>query len=355
MSVQRNYLPLSKLQDGPPATFFLLGTTVEDFSDETSEDEVKDLEALIIRGGRLVISILPVAGKPEMIQYREEKESSKNGEKDAKKKRSSDTSPDEHFKSVFLTQRWGVNFDYESLLADPETGSHIPAIAKKKNGSDVDPSLSWHTALFFDKLDPAWKAVYSRDGHPVLIERKLGRGSLVLSADSYFFSNEAMRKERHAHLLTWLLGGNSAIIFDETHFGIHEEHGISTLIRRYHLYGLVFGIILLSALFVWKNAFSFVPSYEDEGVGSHEFTVGKDNVSGFINLLRRNISPSNLLNICFEEWKKSFSRVQKISPAELESIQNLIGKTSSARKQDLITSYNTIRQTLIERKEKWNM
>ncbi len=378
ISVQRNYLPVSKLQDGPPVTFFLLGATVENFSDETPEDEVKDLEALMLRGGRLVISLLPVAGKPEIIRYREKKEkqkelekqkkeSSENGVKkddpttsskpeDAKKKRPSDPSPDEDFKWIFLTQRWGVNFDYKPLLMDPETDSHIPAVAMKVEGmGDVDPSLSWHTALFFDKLDPAWKVIYSRDDHPVFIERKMGKGSLLLSADSYFLSNEAMRQERHAPLLAWLVGENPAIIFDETHFGIHEEPGISTLIRKYHLYGLIFGIILLSGLFVWKNAFNFVPSYEDQGVGSHEFAVGKDHVSGFINLLQRNISQSNLLNICFEEWKKSFSCVRKFSQAEMESIQNLIGKTSSAKKPDIITSYNTIRQTLIKRKEKWNM
>jgi hypothetical protein len=45
-------------------------------------------------------------------------------------------------------------------------------------------------------LDSNWRVLYERGGYPVLIERVFGSGSIVLCSDSYFLSNEALRRER---------------------------------------------------------------------------------------------------------------------------------------------------------------
>src|SRR5204863_5323220 len=139
-----------------------------------------------------------------------------------------------------------------------------------------------------------------------LIERRFGSGSLVFSADSYFLSNEAMRKERHPQLLAWLIGRNATVLFDETHLGVTESPGIAALVRKYRLHGLVIGLILMAGLFVWKKAISFVPAYDEEQAERHgDAVAGKDSAAGFVNLLRRSISPSEILPVCFAEWKKA--------------------------------------------------
>ena len=42
---------------------------------------------------------------------------------------------------------------------------------------------------------------------PVVIERQYGNGSIVLVADSFLVSNEALRSERHPRLLARLFAG----------------------------------------------------------------------------------------------------------------------------------------------------
>src|SRR6185436_18671942 len=146
---------------------------------------------------------------------------------------------------------------------------------------------------------------------PVVIERRLGPGHIVLCSDSYFASNEALRRERHPDLLAWVIGARGRVAFDETHLGVMERPGAATLAWKYRLHGLIAGILLLAALFVWKNSVSFVPPYDEAGEASGELVTGKDSASGFVNLLRRSISERDLLGICFDEWKKSFAHGRK--------------------------------------------
>src|SRR5207245_8920088 len=109
----------------------------------------------------------------------------------------------------------------------------------KKTDLDLTASVVWHTALYFDRPGASWRVIYARDNHPVLIERRFGSGSLVFSADSYFVSNEALRKERLPKLLAWLAGRNTTVLFDETNLGVMESQGIAALVRNYRLRGLV--------------------------------------------------------------------------------------------------------------------
>ena len=42
--------------------------------------------------------------------------------------------------------------------------------------------------------------------------------------------------------------------------------------------------------------------------------AGKDAAAGFVNLLRRNIPPRDVLTTCFAEWKKSFAHADAGHP-----------------------------------------
>ncbi len=327
--LQRNYKPLTKLADESRQTVLLFGLPA-DAVNSLEESEAHELEVLPGKGDRLVISFLPTSYQPPSNKR------TRKGEQTRPKKKV-DEEEQEDFKLVSLTNRWGFTVAHGPLKTNATTSG-----------------FTWHTTLFFDELDPAWRVVESRGKYPMLIERKFGDGTIVLAADSYFVSNEAMRRERHPPMLAWLVGGNRRIVFDETHLGVHEDLGVMTLARRYRLHGLFVGLILLAALFLWQNASSFVPPYEDASAdASVALATGKDSASGFVNLLRRHIAPGRVLSVCVDEWKKSFAhRPSWLATQRLQRIQAIADAQEAlpVNQRDPVGSYRTISQILSERK-----
>ena len=207
-------------------------------------------------------------------------------------------------------------------LDSAENAAHKPARAENQTDLPLPEALPWHSPVVFTNLSGPWETLYARGTDPVLIERGFGSGSVVLATDSYFVSNEALSKERHADLLAWLVGPAKQIVFDEAHFGIVESASAATLIRKYRLHGLAAGLILLAGLFIWKNALSFVPPYPDE-TGRPQ-VAGKDATAGFVNLLRRNIAPRDVLRVCFDEWTKSLVQGGSHSIARVDRAQAVL-------------------------------
>jgi hypothetical protein len=201
-----------------------------------------------------------------------------------------------------------VKRDTEASLSIPEKG--LPS------------SLPWHSTLVFEPQDSAWRILYTRAERPVLIERSYGRGTIVLSSDSFFLSNEAMKKERYPQLLSWLCGPHRKIVFDETHLGVSKSPGIATLLRKYGLAPFLISLIVLALLAIWKQAARLVPVYEEKEKATVD--AGKDAFTGFTNLLRRNIPPDALLSTCLEEWKRSFTHGKQDLSSRLPQIQEII-------------------------------
>src|SRR5436309_2954544 len=119
--------------------------------------------------------------------------------------------------------RGDVYPSYSTLRSDPlgaqafyESLSRLSPLQVSRN------EIPWHSALHFKDSNATWKTVYEAAGFPVVIERTMGEGTIVLAADSYLLSNEAMRRDRHPEFLAWLVGANRRIVFDETHFGVKE-------------------------------------------------------------------------------------------------------------------------------------
>jgi hypothetical protein len=181
--------------------------------------------------------------------------------------------------------------------------------------------MLWHSGLVFTNLPSSWHVIYARESNPVMVERKFGAGSVVLSTDSYFLSNEALQKEPHADLLAWLVNPAREIVFDEAHFGIMESQGVASLLRKYNLQGFVFGLLLLAGLFIWKNSLSLVPAHAAEKASA--YVVGRDSATAFVNLLRRNISSRELLKVCVVEWEKSLGG-GRVSTRKLQLVNEVI-------------------------------
>jgi len=310
VSTRRDFTTQNRLPEEPHTVYLQLAGSDYDW-DWVPADLSRELEAFLARGNRLVITFFPRTSVHAYPGYDEDetnsvksaqaraKDKKMTPEKQADKKKK--RKPDEEDRGVDLAERWGFGMDFIKLTQANDV--YEPARVENKTDLPLPRALDWHSGTVFTNLDGAWRVIYARSTNAVLIERQFGKGSVVMATDSYFVSNEAMEKDRHADLLAWLVGANQNVVFDEAHFGVVETSGIAMLMRKYRLHGLAAGLLLLAGLFVWKNASSLVPPHaEQERQG---YIAGKDSAAGFVNLLRRSIAPRDLLPVCFAEWKKS--------------------------------------------------
>ncbi len=368
ISVRRFYEQFFKVKDGRNTTFFVLGVGNR-LLDWTSETEANDLDTFVKQGGRLVVTFFPEnaegwsarrdkkkqknssAAPPQDVKY--ETRASDSESPEPKKKEMKQRNGDDEFsgKMISLKKRWDFKVDYEDLPVDEKGISQAVEVERASDIVSLPQQISWHSAIYFTDLYDDWKPIYKRGTNSVIIERTFGRGSIVLVSDSYFLSNEALRKDPQAALLAWVAGSNSQFIFDEAHLGVSEDPGIATLARKYRLHGLVGGLLLLAILFVWKNSISFIPAHP-ESIDTHDLMAGKDSATGFVNLLRRNVSAADLLSICFSEWKKSGGENRCHTRSKVKRVAKVVAEQNAlpARQKNPAESYQSISKILAERK-----
>jgi len=198
----------------------------------------------------------------------------------------------------------GVDFEKGAVYENVEMGDD-----PKLGLPEVYPN--WYSQYRFDNPGALWSAIALVDGLPVVMERSYGKGTIVLTSDSYFASNEALWKGEDTSLLWWLIGGRRSVVFDETIHGNVEQGGIMKLIRRYRLHGFFAGLFIFLALLAWSSGSSLVPGSEDMERGLSAVdgaVVGEDASSGMVRLLRRSVRPGELLERCVEIWEKSDGR-----------------------------------------------
>jgi hypothetical protein len=363
---------VSKLRDQTNLTLLYLGVHPGQFF-WVEKEVVSALEGLLLNGSRVILTFTPVYKKVSSQDFWEreeqedeeepvENESTEEGEgtgdgqapesEETSHKENEDIGIDVSDYAVDLPEKWGVDFGYTTLkVKEGDVYESIQAF--RQADAALPDELSWHTALYFEPdAEKNWNTVYEANGHPVIIERTFGKGTLVLCADSYFVSNEALQVERHSDLLAWLLGPHATVVFDETHLGVMESPGIATLIRKYRLMWFVGSLIVLAGLFVWKNIVSFVPPPDavslTNAASLTEERAGKDSIGGLINLLRQNIPPQNILAACVAEWEKSVSHRRKELGSTIDEVRNVATTDAAqpARKHIPIESYRKICQVL---------
>jgi hypothetical protein len=322
--VSRNYLPLQGFEFEQQTALFYIGTAAFD-SQSISGEWFKIFERLTNKGGRLVLSFLPVEQKP--ANWRMQK----------------CFVPDKSGNCVSIKDQWGLTFAFNKRPSDKAvrySDDLTPARVKS-----LPQTISWHSALYFDELEDSWRKIYTADGRPVMIERSFGRGSLVLSADSFFLSNEALRSERHPELLAWLIGDSANIVFDETHFGILRHPGVLDLIQKYRFHWFILAVAILAILFIWKNSISFIPPLKrTRSQPVKDVISDRDSTQGLISLLHRNIPPRQLLQICAGEWQRSVQPERWLQRDRLVQIKLLLQKivTQSPKTIDPVSGYRQI-------------
>jgi hypothetical protein len=209
----------------------------------------------------------------------------------------------------------------------------------------------WHGSQHFILHHEEWRRVYSFPGpedQSVIAVRAWGRGTLVVIADSYPFSNEALRGERATQLLTWLLAPGNEVLFDEFHNGIIKQPGILALAKKYGLKGIFLVLILLCLLFIWRQSAVFVPSRTD-GETNHDdhIVVGDDTGQGLVNLIHRYIPPSELLKTCFDTWQAS-AAARHVSKKRIDDARKKMATVETS--SDPVELYKQITDLLQQRK-----
>lgn len=335
--VRRDFSPSDQLPEEPQTAEFVLAAGRYDWN-WVPQDAYQEIEHFLARGGRLVITYFPET-EPNYFRNDEETNSTWKDKKMTPPKRTNhdgDDSDDED-SWISLESKWHFHTRFVKLTANGDTYAPVPVF--NKTDLALPDMLDWHSGIVFTNLDPSWRPIFARGPDPVIIERKFGNGTVVIATDSYFVSNEAMTKDRHADLLAWLVGAHDHVVFDEAHLGIVETSGVATLMRKYRLHGLAAGLLLLAGLFIWKNGSSLVPPPDAEEQENH--IVGKDSAAGFVNLLRRSIAPREVLAACFGEWKKSVAQIPASRLQQAEAIFSVEQHQSNP-----IATYRKISETL---------
>jgi hypothetical protein len=355
ISVQRDFSESNRLPEEPQTAYLHLAGSPYEW-EWMPNDLFHEIKNFLARGNRLDITFFP---QSESNDFYDSDEDQTNAVKLAqarnekmtpakpanKKNKLTDDDSD-----ISLEEEWGFHPGFQKLEQAGDT--YAPAQVVSKTDLPLPRSLAWHSGTVLANLDSAWRVIYARGTNAVVIERKFGKGSVVIATDSYCISNEAMGKDRHADLLAWLIGANRNVVFDEAHFGIVETSGLATLMRKYRLHGLAAGLILIAGLFIWRNSTSLVPPHASEE--KEDFVTGKDSASGFVNLLRRSIAPRDLLETCFSEWKKSVAAAGKPSAARLQQAEAVLQSEKSLPSKDRnsIAAYKRISDALGTRNQK---
>ena len=350
-AVSRNVRPLDRLPEGAGTALLIVG--VEPWL--ISDADVRFLTRFAASGGRVVIAVpdsldMPPEDGEDSGDDAGKKgggDSEKDGEKTEKKAEKENQACDPKKGACAACcdpceSLWGAAF------TEGESKGVKEARAVEAVKDALPEAVPWRGDVRIETEDEHWRTVYTAGGAPVVAERGLGAGSVVLCADSYLFSNEALAGDRQTRLLSWFLGGARHVIFEESHLGVFESEGVMSLALQYGLGPLLAVFAVVFALFAWRGLTSLDPgpprdtsAREASGRGSGEALSG---------LLHRAVPPANLLELCVREWAATEPPAPSASP---EAVRRLEAEAvAAAAGPDRVSAYNRIGAILKERRER---
>jgi len=317
LAVSRTMRPLTLIK-GPDTALFYLG--IEEWFPPPP-----DFERISVAGGRVVIAFLPV--RPRLEAAVEIERQLRGNIRPAPTTK--------HVPTFF--EQIGVTLVVDTVKQPPE------------GGWSSDPPRN--TALWFDKLAPEWSVERRYRNRPVWIERPWKAGSIVLVADSWMLSNEALAREPDAVALARLVGSAHKVIFDEGHLGLEDSGSVAGLLRRYHLQGLVAALLALAGLYVWKSSSPFLPR-APKGDGAAGLR-GFSSASGMVSLLERSVRPPQLLDLCVREYTQTAGRgvLQRLGDEPRKKLEETMRQ--GAQTADPVRGYEFIRKAIEDTRQPW--
>lgn len=350
MSVSRNVRPLDRLPEGADTALLIVG--VEPLL--ISDTDVRFLTRFAASGGRVVIA---VSDRPVMLPEDGDdagKEENGDGEEDGEKKEKTKRKAEKENQACDPKKGScaACGDPCESLWGAAFTEGKSKGVKEARIAEAAQDALPevvpWRGYARIKTEDEHWRTVYTAGGAPVVAERGLGAGSVVLCADSYLFSNEALAGDRQTRLLSWFLGGARRVIFEESHLGVFESEGVMSLALQYRLGPLLAVFAAVFALFAWRSLTSLDPGPPRDA--SAREAAGRGSGEALTGLLHRAVPPASLLELCVREW----AATEPPAPsASLEAGRRLEAETvAAAAGPDRVSAYNRICATLKERRER---
>jgi hypothetical protein len=345
-TAQRNYRSLDQVAIGPGRTLLICGLP-DDGRYLSAPLWQHIMDRLAQEGGRLVLSFTPTSRSVE----KKDKEIDPDGEDQDQKER--DPGPDPLKAGDDEKQACGPSMDNKarwcgqrSLGFELQRAEHMHPDAQALRigpGPGVLPDAIAHRApLSFGLQDDAWQILYAWNGAPVVVARAWGSGTLVMAADSYLFSNEALRRTPSANLMAWFVGPHQEVVFDEFHHGLNQSPGIANLARKYRLHGLFFTLLLVTLLFVWRRGAVFVPPLPEAAQPPGAvFADGGSTSEGMVNLMQQHIASKQLLSVCHDAWRASAAA--RVPEATLAQVEVLVQNRAA---HDPVTLYRHICELL---------
>jgi hypothetical protein len=393
----RGFGHLSEELRQKPGSLFYLGLDQDEIG-TFSEDEVTQLDDYVRNGGRVIITFSPeesedgsgdTSGKEKKAKSTETQTDSKGKnsapsapasndnsppgsmteeekyERDALRlqkeaaEKDGETNPDPfayHYAET-LTGLWGFGTDashekekindkphQDWRAADDETPK-AEVLALRSGAQELEATVPWKSALYFVRLEPEWEALYTAKSKPVLIHRTWGKGEIIVASDSYFISNEGVRKDRSPRLLSFLAGPPGLLLFDETHLGTQQQEGVMFLMNKFHLEGMLYALLAVLLLLLWRNSVPLVPPHRAPPRDLLGGAVsGKDSRSGLVNLLRRNVSPKEILPTSLAEWQRTVTPTQPHLNERLSAMTALLAGAETKRPEQIVQLYHQLRE-----------
>jgi hypothetical protein len=330
-TAQRNTKDLVVDPKSPGKTLFIVGLRKDTFL-KADEESAAQLDASVRGGDRLVIAFAPE--KAGQRQNAGQTADSGKGEKRGTAKDQSSHLPS----GKDLRTQWAIDFDHSDEAEGPaDLRSPVPGLPK---------TVAWHSSLALNPTQPDWKTVFSKQGKPVIVERTLGKGTIVLVSDCFLLTNAAMKDHRSPELISWLCGPHNTIVFDETHLGLMEQPNLATLIKRNGLAPFIGSLIIVALLGIWRQLLPMLPIPKKTRGGIID--TGRGYLQGMANLLRGSLSEGQLLDVCVDEWERAFSHKGGDRSAMVAEARRMIeeNKARPRRQRDFSGTYARIAEMM---------
>ncbi len=342
LSAERNLRRIQFLEGSDRCALLFLGLHPNDLTLDTEGEELEVIDRLLEDGCRLIIALRPDFDRRDPEAW---KRPFARDEDKAKDDKEDEKGPDEKKPDEKPDQPEKKNTPSDEPAEDVADGGFFGLKAVSKSGKpealaqagrDLLDGIAlpeWHGSHFLTLDDDAeWSVLADVDNQVTTAILYRGHGSIVVTTDSFPFSNEALVSARHSEFIIALFGDAKRIVFDETHLGVVQEPGLMNLMRSYSLHGIVAGGILLFVLLLWQGAGSLLPvdPARDLGDGGKGHVEGRDSADGLVALLEVGLTPRALLEECLQRHTKSPS-VRPTPPAVLEQARAIAAQTRAGQ------------------------
>jgi hypothetical protein len=344
-AVSRNFRPLKRVMMAPHSTFMIIGSRgLPSFLRDKKKNSL--LDNLSQSGGRLVLTFTPATPFQGSEDKKGEAKDNTREKTDGKKPETAEDKTEAETKEEDCTCDAGfetLGFRFNTPIGE-DWDDHANRLSRAPE--ILPPSIPWRAPLSFRLEDDSWEALYTWQGEPVVVQRPWGKGTLVMVADSYLLSNEALRNNRYTGLLTWLVHPGNAIVFDETLKGVVKQPGMAGLARQYRLHGIFAAVLAVVGLFIWRQSAIFIAPVQTEKDPVHTRpAAGRDTRRGLVYLAQQHIDIRSLMTVCLKAWKGQAA--QRLSADRIAEVEAMVAEAAAdPRKEKQVKTYIEICELL---------